>query len=86
MIIIDCIKRFRNFFISKKDQKNLFAGDASPESRDTLVMRTMYLILKLNPVNFLLGLLSWLLCKISIVRPLEGEITSGYLINVQKVF
>lgn len=85
MMIIDCIKWFRNLFASKKGQKNLFAGDASPESRETFAMEIMYLLLKLNPVNFLLGFLCWLLCTLSIARPLEGEITSGYLINVQKV-
>lgn len=59
------------------DPKGIQDGGASPESAST-ALRIFYFLLKLNPINFLIGLLCWMLHRIPIQRRLEGEITSGY--------
>ena len=74
--IIKC-KLFRG----DKMSISLNEGGASPESSKRL--STIYFIMKLNPINFLLGLLSLSIDFID--KPAyEGEITSGYLIIARK--
>jgi SAM-dependent methyltransferase len=66
-------------------EKSLYAGSASPESHDNLGMKLAYTICNLNPLNFLLGMFSWMVSqpRLNSRRPV-GEITSGYLIKVWK--
>ena len=63
---------------------SLAAGGASPESKLGAGPRAAYLLAKLNPVNFVLGLLAWASDGLGPRRRAEGEITSGYLIAVKK--
>lgn len=62
----------------------LAQGGASPESKLGAGPRAAYLLAKLNPVNFALGLLAWATDGLGPRRRAEGEITSGYLIVVEK--
>jgi len=59
-------------------------GGASPEGGAAAGLRAAYAVARLNPLNFLLGLAAWLAAWIGPQRPAEGEITSGYLIVVDK--
>jgi SAM-dependent methyltransferase len=63
---------------------SLAEGGASPESKRGAGPQAAYLVAKLNPVNFLLGLLAWATNGLGPRRRAEGEITSGYLIVVEK--
>lgn len=62
----------------------LAEGGASPESKSGAGPRAAYLLAKLNPVNFVLGLLAWATDGLGPRRRAEGEITSGYLMVVEK--
>jgi hypothetical protein len=59
-------------------------GAASPESKRETGLNAAYVVLRFNPLNVLLGLMAFLISRIPIHRRYEGEITSGYLIRVQK--
>jgi SAM-dependent methyltransferase len=59
-------------------------GGVTLARRNPARMRVIYFLLRLNPINFLLGLLSWTFSRVPLSRPSDGEITSGYLIKVTK--
>jgi len=85
LVILDMMRWAKNLLIRNvSNPKSLQAGDASPESHNQAGMRFAYTLLKLNPINFVLGLLAWAISQLPLSRRTEGEITSGYLIKVQK--
>lgn len=87
LAIIDMLKQLRkikNDSSSKMATKSIFSGDASPESASGKKMALLYFVLKLNPINFLLGL-SCLISKVFPSREMtEGKITSAYFFKTIK--
>lgn len=83
-VLLDTMRWGKNMVFGRKEGKSLHEGGASPESHDNFEMRTVYSILRINPINFMLGMAGWLLSQIPIYRRVEGEITSGYLIKMIK--
>ncbi len=63
------------------EAKNIQKGTASPESASSGT-RMAYFIAYLNPINFLLGFSAWILSFIPVERRAEGEICSGFLVQV----
>ena len=72
------------FLSYSAERKGVEAGGASPESKKGTGLEIAYRILRLNPINFLLGLSSYVFSFIPVSRREEGEITSGYLLKVVK--
>ncbi|WP_260945690.1 class I SAM-dependent methyltransferase [Aliarcobacter cryaerophilus] len=74
--------------LSKKQQgdkrKNIFEGDASPENQKSKKLKIMYLLLALNPINFLLGLSCWISNLFPSNNNKELKITSAYVIKAMK--
>lgn len=81
-VVIKSIKLILNK--NRQPVKDITKGDASPENSKSKKLAYMYFILKLNPINFILGLS----CYVSNIFPSnkdkEGEITSAYLVKAQK--
>lgn len=74
--IYDVLRAARNWLLNIGNV-DIEAGGASPESKQNLSL--LYSLMKLNPVNFCLGLL-WVAFSVFGNGGPEGEITSGYLI------
>jgi hypothetical protein len=64
--------------------KSIMKGDASPENKNSKKLRYLYLLLKLNPINFLLGLSCFLSNFLPSNKDNEGSITSAYIIIAKK--
>ncbi|MES2662044.1 MAG: class I SAM-dependent methyltransferase [Pseudomonadota bacterium] len=76
------LRNIRNGLQNNEVKKNIHSGDASPESKKKLGM--IYFIMKLNPINFVLGLFALFMSIFPKPNSAEGEITSGYLIVATK--
>ncbi len=72
--------------LNKKEEtnKDIKKGDASPENEKSLKLSIMYFFLKLNPINFLLGLMCFISNTLPSNKDKEGEITSAYIIKAIK--
>jgi hypothetical protein len=58
--------------------------DSSPENSKTKKLAIMYFFLKLNPINFILGLICWMSNIFPKRQYREGEITSAFVIELNK--
>ncbi len=83
-VLYDLLRRAARPFGYRGPARALRHGAASPEGGARPGLGAAYLLARLNPVNFALGLIAWLLAWIGPRRRAEGEITSGYLIRVDK--
>ena len=84
LFFLDILRGGLNLFRKEAAIKKSEPGGVTLARRDPGRMRLIYFLLRLNPINFLLGLISWTMSQIPIRRSFEGEITSGYLIKVVK--
>ena len=84
-LLIDGMRWGRDTVRKPTVKLDVATGGASPEGHDTRSMRLAYRVVACNPINFILGLLSWLFSWGRIPRRPEGEITSGYLVHVRKL-
>lgn len=83
-VLYDLLRRAARRFGYRSPAPALRHGGASPEGGGRPGLGAAYILARLNPVNFALGLIAWLLAWIGPRRRAEGEITSGYLIRVDK--
>lgn len=83
-LVYDILRGIFRIAQGNPKQITIRSGGASPEGKPGVSLRMAYLLVKLNPINFLLGLISWLISWFWVSRGPEGEITSGYLIKVRK--
>jgi SAM-dependent methyltransferase len=83
-VLYDLLRWAARRFGYRSPAPGLSQGGASPEGGARAPLRAAYALARLNPLNFLLGLAAWLVAWIGFRRPAEGEITSGYLIVVEK--
>ena len=82
-IAIDFIKLFLSKF-TRSTKRDITNGDASPENSKTKKLAIMYFFLKLNPINFILGLICWMSNIFPTRQYREGEITSAFVIELNK--
>ena len=82
-IVIDVIKLLLSKF-TKPTKKSIVKGDASPENSKANKIAIMYFFLKLNPINFVLGLVCWMSNVFPKRQNREGEITSAFVIELNK--
>ena len=81
-IIIDLIK----LVVKTKNNasKAIAEGDASPENDRSKKLAYLYFVLKLNPINFILGLVCFIISWFPGRKHKEGEITSAYVVKLTK--
>lgn len=84
LFFLDLLRYFYLLRKSNRSEKSIVAGDASPEGGSSSKLKLVYLALELNPVNFLLGLFSFLCSFVPLKRRSEGQITTGYYIEVNR--
>lgn len=84
LAVLDVLRFARNRVAGPGRTHTPESGATSPESHATAGMRAAYVLAALNPINILLGASSWMLSAFRVPRRVEGEITSGYFIRVQK--
>lgn len=82
LVLLDVMRKAKDRWQHRGVGPALEAGGASPESRNGSGMKIPYAVVRLNPINFVLGLVAWLCSLLPVPRRYEGEITSGYLIQV----
>lgn len=82
-LVFDLLKWLSRPFRSKTSQ-GLHDGGASPQRSNRGGLRLAYAVVRLNPLHIVLGLISWLVSHCSFSRRHEGEITSGYFVQVVK--
>jgi SAM-dependent methyltransferase len=81
-MLFDSMRLFKPVkFSGENHQLSLYSGGASPESASN-ALKLAYYLLKINPINFLIGFFCWSLSWLPSKRRVEGEITSGYCMSV----
>ena len=83
-VLLDLMRWASTTFRRKRIEKAIKLGDVSPESTKDSGLGLAYFICKLNPINFILGLISFAISLIPLDRRHEGEFTTGYKIVVTK--
>ena len=82
-LFFDLLRRCKGRQEVSSEKPTLEQGGASPE-RASAGLHLVYMLLKFNPVNFCIGLVCFLFSVFPLERRREGEITSGYLLEVYK--